>query len=147
MKNAEEILANEFDCKPADLGNLHNLITHKINKSKIIHAMEAFGKLKFEEARQDAVRTNVVKRTKTTTAHHFIRTMNESLLQSDDKKQCNDTMEWIKRVIDSCNNTIHFEYAQVLVDLFKEKCQDELEKLEIQDYYNLAFNEVHFVIK
>jgi hypothetical protein len=141
MKNAEEILANEFNCKP---GDLRTLINAKIDKSKIIKAMEAFGKFRLDEARQDAIRSNAVKVATTVTPHQFIRTVAESL---NEEKQCNNTLEWIKRVIDSCNNTIHFEYAQVLVDLFKEKCTDELEKLEIQDYYNIAFNEVHFVIK
>ena len=143
MKNAEEILANEINCQPDELSNLRTLINHKVDKSTIIKAMEAFGKMRLEEARQDAVRQNVVKVNKVTT-HQFIRTMNESLTE---KKHSNSTMEWLKRVIDSCNNTIHFEYAQVLVDLFKEKSNDELEKLEIQDYYNIAFNEVHFVIR
>lgn len=144
MKNAEEILANEFDCRTADLSTL----TRKTDKSKIIKAMEAFGKMRLEEARQTAHRRYVVKGN-ATSANHFIRTMNESLVQRDNKKQYNHThtMEWIKRVIDSCNNTIHFDYAQVLVDLFKEKCTDEVEKIEIQDYFNVAFNEVHFVIK
>src|ERR1700744_482333 len=142
MKNAEEILANEFDCRPGELGDLRTLISHKVNKSKIIKAMEAFGKMRLEEARQDAFRSHIVKNTTPSTTH-FLRTMNESLDQNDNKKQCNNTMEWIKRVIDSCNNTIHFDYAQVLVDLFKEKCTDEREKLEIQDYFNVAFNEVH----
>jgi|GEM_PF-992000 hypothetical protein len=146
MKNAEEILANEMDCKPGELGNLRTLITHKVDKNKILKAMEAFGKMRLEEARQDAVRKHVVKNTSAQT-NHFLRTMSESLNEKDSKKQCSNTMEWIKRVIDSCNNTIHFDYAQVLVDLFKEKCTDEEEKIEIQDYFNVAFNEVHFVIK
>jgi hypothetical protein len=140
MKNAEEILANEFDCRTTDL----NTLTPKADKSKILKAMEAFGKQRVEEARQNAHRRYIV-RGNASTANHFIRTMNESLIEN--KKHDNSTMEWLKRVIDSCNNTIHFEYAQVLVDLFKEKSNDELEKLEIQDYYNIAFNEVHFVIR
>src|ERR1700733_3737716 len=131
MKNAEEILANEFDCKTADLITL----TRKADKSKIIKAMEAFGKQRIEEARQDAVRAHIhILKGKPASAHQFIRTMNESLHEKNEKRQGNNTMEWLKRVIDSCNNTIHFEYAQVLVDLFKEKSNDELEKLEIQDY-------------
>jgi len=142
MKNAEEILANEFDCRTADL----NTLTPKADKSKILKAMEAFGKQRVEEARQNAHRRYIV-RGNVTTANHFIRTMNESLIHGEERKQDNNTMEWLKRVIDSCNNTIHFEYAQVLVDLFKEKSNDEMEKLEIQDYYNIAFNEVHFVIR
>jgi hypothetical protein len=143
MKNAEEILANEINCKPGELTNLRTLINHKVDKSTIIKAMEAFGKMRLEEARQDAIRANVVK-VNTAATNQFIRTMNESL---SEKRHSNSTMEWLKRVIDSCNNTIHFEYAQVLVDLFKEKSNNELEKLEIQDYYNIAFNEVHFVIR
>jgi uncharacterized FlaG/YvyC family protein len=142
MKNAEEILANEFDCRTGDLRTL----TRKADKSKIIKAMEAFGKMRVEEVRQNAIRNHIVKSTASNT-NHFLRTMSESLDEKDNKRQCNNTMEWIKRVIDSCNNTIHFDYAQVLVDLFKEKCTDELEKIEIQDYFNVAFNEVHFVIK
>jgi hypothetical protein len=146
MKNAEEILASEMDCKPGELTDLRTLITHKVDKNKILKAMEAFSRAKLEEARQDAVRKHIVKNTTPHTTH-FLRTMSESMTEEDNRKHCNSTMEWLKRVIDSCNNTIHFDYAQVLVDLFKEKCNDESDKLEIQDYYNIAFNEVHFVIK
>jgi hypothetical protein len=54
---------------------------------------------------------------------------------------------WIKRIIDSCENTFHFEGAQVLINKFKEICDNEKQWVEVQDYFNLKYNGVHAVIK
>jgi hypothetical protein len=54
---------------------------------------------------------------------------------------------WIKRIIDSCDNTFHFEGAQVLINKFKEICKKESDWVEVQDYLNLKYNNIHGIIK
>ena len=54
---------------------------------------------------------------------------------------------WIKRIIDSCDNTFHFEGAQVIINKFKEICKKESEWVEVQDYFNEKYNKVHGIIK
>ena len=53
---------------------------------------------------------------------------------------------WIKKIIDSCENTFHFEGAQVIIEKFKKICEKEDQWIEIQDYYNLKYNQVHGII-
>jgi hypothetical protein len=53
---------------------------------------------------------------------------------------------WIKRIIDSCENTFHFEGAQIVINKFKEICDDEDEWIELQDYLNSKYNQVHGII-
>ena len=54
---------------------------------------------------------------------------------------------WLKKIIDSCENTFHFEGAQILIDKFEEICKNEADLIEVQDYFHLKYNEVHGVIK
>jgi len=53
---------------------------------------------------------------------------------------------WIKRIIDSCDNTFHFEGAQVIINKFKEICKKESEWVEVQDYFNEKYNTMHGII-
>jgi hypothetical protein len=53
---------------------------------------------------------------------------------------------WIKRIIDSCENTFHFEGAQVLINKFKKICKKESDWIEVQDYFNVKYNKVHGII-
>lgn len=57
-----------------------------------------------------------------------------------------ETKNWVRRVISSCNNSIHFDYAQVIVDLYKEKTSEE-EGVEMQQFFNEQYNLVHHIIK
>lgn len=56
------------------------------------------------------------------------------------------TIEWLEKVIDSCNNTIHFKYTQGLLDRFIEQNENEEENVSLQDYFNQAYNDKHFII-
>jgi len=53
---------------------------------------------------------------------------------------------WLKRIIDSCDNTFHFEGAQILINKFKELCKKEDDWIEIQDYFNEKYNYMHGII-
>jgi len=57
-----------------------------------------------------------------------------------------EIQDWLKRIIDSCDNTFHFEGAQILINKFKEICKKESEWIEVQDYYNIKYNKVHGII-
>jgi hypothetical protein len=142
MKSAEEILANEFNCSVDELQ-----LTIQLNpdKDKILNAMNAFSKYKVAQSRHNAVRKSIVK--SSSTWHRPLMPLDDPFGYKEDSSESRATKDWLKKVINSCTNTIHFEYAQVLVDLFKEKCKHEDEYIEVQDYYNHAFNAVHFVIK
>ena len=54
---------------------------------------------------------------------------------------------WIKRIIDSCENTFHFEGAQIVINKFKEICDKESQWIDIQDYLNQKYNKKHGIIK
>ena len=54
---------------------------------------------------------------------------------------------WLKKIIDSCENTFHFEGAQILIDKFEEINKSEADLIEVQDYFNLKYNKVHGVIR
>ena len=58
-----------------------------------------------------------------------------------------EIMHWLKKIIDSYDNTFHFEGAQILIDKFKEINNNEADLVEVQDYFNLKYNKVHGVIK
>jgi len=53
---------------------------------------------------------------------------------------------WLKKIIDSCENTFHFEGAQILIDKFEEICRNEADLIEVQDYFMLKYNEVHGIV-
>jgi len=57
-----------------------------------------------------------------------------------------EIMNWLKKIIDSCENTFHFEGAQILIDKFEEICKKKSDLVEVQDYFNLKYNEVHGII-
>jgi hypothetical protein len=74
--------------------------------------------------------------------------INAKLAEAMKKKPKNNAAEydpseplvWIKKIIDSCENTFHFEGAQVIMDKFKEICEDERQWVEIEDYFSLKYN-------
>lgn len=57
-----------------------------------------------------------------------------------------ETSNWVRRVISSCMNSVHFDYAQVIVDLYKEKSSTE-EGIDMQQFFNEQYNSVHHIIK
>jgi hypothetical protein len=71
-------------------------------------------------------------------------------MKSRKKPSEHDAVEiknWLKKIIDSCDNTFHFEGAQVLINKFKEINNNETDLVEVQDYLNRKFNERHGIIK
>ena len=54
---------------------------------------------------------------------------------------------WIKRIIDSFENTFHFEGAQIVINKFKEICDKESQWIDLQDYLNQKYNKTHGIIK
>jgi hypothetical protein len=57
-----------------------------------------------------------------------------------------DIKVWIERVIDSCNNSFHFEVAQTMIYKFNGLCKYESQRVELQDYFNIKFNAVHGIL-
>ena len=57
-----------------------------------------------------------------------------------------EIQDWIKKIIDSCENTFHFEGAQVIINKFKEICDKESQWIELEDYYSVKYNKVHGII-
>jgi hypothetical protein len=57
-----------------------------------------------------------------------------------------ELLVWIKKIIDSCENTFHFEGTQVIITKFKEICDDEKQCVEVEDYFSLKYNEVHGIM-
>jgi len=71
-------------------------------------------------------------------------------MKSRKKPNEHDAVEikkWLKKIIDSCDNTFHFEGAQILIKKFKEISTNENDLIEVQDDYNVKYNKVHGVIK
>lgn len=58
-----------------------------------------------------------------------------------------DVKKWIMNIIESCTHTVHLTYTQVLVDLYKDKCENESDAIEIQDCINQKYNHIHSIIK
>ena len=58
-----------------------------------------------------------------------------------------ELLVWIKKIIDSCENTFHFEGAQIVINKFKEICDKESQWVDIQDYLNQKYNKKHGIIK
>lgn len=49
-----------------------------------------------------------------------------------------ETQDWIKRIIDSCEYFFHFESAQLVIDNFKRNISnDEKEVAVLQSYFDL----------
>lgn len=57
-----------------------------------------------------------------------------------------DIKNWILKIVASCNNTIHCEYTHNLIELYKEKCENESDYIEVQDALNIQYNKIHSII-
>jgi len=71
-------------------------------------------------------------------------------MKSRKKPSEHDAVEiknWLKKIIDSYDNTFHFEGAQILIGKFEKICKRESDLVEVQDYLNRKFNERHGIIK
>lgn len=60
------------------------------------------------------------------------------------KKDQQECYTWIQNIIDSCNNTFHFEGADRLIDLYQDQFKDDesttLLKLQRQNHFNAVHN-------
>lgn len=54
---------------------------------------------------------------------------------------------WIMAIIDSCNNTFHFECVDRLIDLYAEKHNNAMLSLALLKQREVHFNNVHSIIK
>lgn len=55
--------------------------------------------------------------------------------------------EWIKKVIESCQHTIHLDYAKVLVHIYEDQCGNESDIIEVKDFLNQKYNHIHSIIQ
>lgn len=54
-----------------------------------------------------------------------------------------DPETWLKKVIDSCSNTVHFLYAEKLVELYKAQTDNEDDIHDIEMYFTDHYNAIH----
>lgn len=57
-----------------------------------------------------------------------------------------DIYNWILRIIETCNNTFHFEAVDKLIDLFYDKYKDEKLTEDLKLRRTRMWNEIHNVI-
>jgi|GEM_PF-4384985 hypothetical protein len=53
-----------------------------------------------------------------------------------------EVQAWIKKIIDSCRNDCHFDGAQVVIDQFKDICNEDTQWVQTQQYLNLKYTKV-----
>jgi hypothetical protein len=53
-----------------------------------------------------------------------------------------EVQAWIKKIIDSCRNDCHFDGAQVVIDQFKDICDEDTQWVQTQQYLNLKYTQV-----
>lgn len=54
--------------------------------------------------------------------------------------------DWISKIIESSNNTFHFEAVDRLIDLFYEKFQDDKAKTELYVYRQTKWESIHDIL-
>jgi hypothetical protein len=57
-----------------------------------------------------------------------------------------DIYNWILRIIETCNNTFHFEAVDKLIDLFYEKYKDEKLTEDLKLRRIRMWNEIHNIL-
>lgn len=55
--------------------------------------------------------------------------------------------DWISNIIDSCTDTFHFEALDNLIELYKQKTNNEILYLELNIKKQIKFNEIHLILK
>ncbi len=53
---------------------------------------------------------------------------------------------WICNIIDSCTDTFHFESVDNLIELYKQKTNNEELHTELKLKAQVKFNEVHLIL-
>lgn len=54
--------------------------------------------------------------------------------------------EWIKKIIDTCNNNFHFEAVDKLIELYFDRFGDEQKKSELEILRSNKWNEIHLTL-
>ena len=54
--------------------------------------------------------------------------------------------DWISKIIESSNNTFHFEAVDRLIDLYFEKFQDDKAKTELYVYRQTKWESIHDIL-
>jgi hypothetical protein len=62
-------------------------------------------------------------------------------------KEKNLIFEWIKKIIDSSNNTFHFEGVDRLIELFYEKYLDGELRTELHTLRQTKWYDVHDILQ
>jgi hypothetical protein len=57
-----------------------------------------------------------------------------------------DIYDWIKKIIETCNNNFHFEAVDKLIDLYYERFEDEQKKTELLILRTDKWNEIHLTL-
>lgn len=65
------------------------------------------------------------------------------MIEETKEELSRDPEVWLKKVILSCTNTIHFKYAEKLVNLYKDQTDNEDDIHDIEMYYTDHYNAVH----
>ena len=58
----------------------------------------------------------------------------------------NNIYEWIKKIIETCNNTFHFEGVDRLIELYFEKFQDESSADTLKLLRQNKWNQIHDIL-
>ena len=59
----------------------------------------------------------------------------------------NHVFEWIKKIIETCNNDFHFEAVDKLIELFNDKFNDEDSLIELRLMKEQKWNDIHGILK
>lgn len=63
-----------------------------------------------------------------------------------EKTEKDSIFDWISKIIESSNNTFHFEAVDRLIDLFYEKFQDDKAKTELYVYRQTKWESIHDIL-
>jgi hypothetical protein len=54
--------------------------------------------------------------------------------------------DWIKKIIETCNNSFHFEGVDRLIELYLEKFQDEMSTDTLRLLRQNKWNQIHDIL-
>ena len=63
-----------------------------------------------------------------------------------EKTEKDSIFEWISKIIESSNNTFHFEAVDRLIDLYFEKFQDDKAKTELFVLRQTKWESIHDIL-
>jgi hypothetical protein len=60
--------------------------------------------------------------------------------------RCNESYDWIARIIETSNNDFHFEAIDRLIELHYQNFKSDEMKIGLEALKNLKWNEIHYVL-